>query len=481
MATASTITAPPSMATSSTLPSSTSLHMEIRIKTLNDHTFSLTVPRAISIRDLKTTLQGTTSVPPQRQRLIYRGKLLRDGDLLSAYNVEDGHMVHMVARPERAQQQQQQQPTSPPSSSLLLAPLHDTAELLQSRLARLDASTASSLATMRQRLGAAVDSGFSSMPPPSSQVHHDRLQFLRSRYGNPHDASPLASEPESEASTAPNIPQQVMPTSADTPMTIRALLPQMRSVLHEMLPFVDALAAAVESVDTGDSDVDAMGSQAPQIRELVATVAPLFDRVGRLLADAAPAVQSLATGMYNPRLRTMPSPLTTASAPPPSVARRSIDVHIHAILAPSSTASTFFFFPRYKYVHGFNRSNIDADGMQRWRELSERLSRPRMTSSSPPPPPFFGGGGAAVETSLPLVEEVPPSNVGSNDLVDRHPSFPEAAARTSSTSATFLDVIRRTMHHMSPSPMQLHDAGNMTESAVNMDEGGVGGIEEDME
>ncbi|ETV69356.1 hypothetical protein, variant [Aphanomyces astaci] len=414
MATASTITAPPSMATSSTLPSSTSLHMEIRIKTLNDHTFSLTVPRAISIRDLKTTLQGTTSVPPQRQRLIYRGKLLRDGDLLSAYNVEDGHMVHMVARPERAQQQQQQQPTSPPSSSLLLAPLHDTAELLQSRLARLDASTASSLATMRQRLGAAVDSGFSSMPPPSSQVHHDRLQFLRSRYGNPHDASPLASEPESEASTAPVLPsvehirqglmtvqsmlslpatssrddglspasaapirrrqffigqwldvkdtvnqwlegtvldlnvhqvyvhyhgwptrwdewidatsprlaafrtrtlhantsrhlspapslsnpQQVMPASADTPTTIRALLPQMRSVLHEMLPFVDALAAAVESeaasVDTGDSDDD-MGSQAPQIRELVATVAPLFDRVGRLLADAAPAVQSLAT------------------------------------------------------------------------------------------------------------------------------------------------------------------------------------------
>ncbi|RHY72799.1 hypothetical protein DYB30_009660 [Aphanomyces astaci] len=462
------------MATSSTLPSSTSLHMEIRIKTLNDHTFSLTVPRAISIRDLKTTLQGTTSVPPQRQRLIYRGKLLRDGDLLSAYNVEDGHMVHMVARPERAQQQQQQQPTSPPSSSLLLAPLHDTAELLQSRLARLDASTASSLATMRQRLGAAVDSGFSSMPPPSSQVHHDRLQFLRSRYGNPHDASPLASEPESEASTAPNIPQQVMPTSADTPMTIRALLPQMRSVLHEMLPFVDALAAAVES--EGRPSTLAIAT-APQIRELVATVGPLFDRVGRLLADAAPAVQSLATGMYNPRLRTVPSPLTTA--PPPSMARRSIDVHIHAILAPSSTASTFFFFPRYKYVHGFNRSNIDADGMQRWRELSERLSRPRMTSSSPPPP-FFGGGGAAVETSPPLMEEVP-SNVGSNDLVDRHPSFPEAAARTSSTSATFLDVIRRTMHHMSPSPMQLHDAGNMTESAVNMDEGGVGGIEEDME
>ncbi|RLO13285.1 hypothetical protein DYB28_011604 [Aphanomyces astaci] len=234
-----------------------------------------------------------------------------------------------------------------------------------------------------------------------------------------------------------------------------------------------------------------MGSQAPQIRELVATVAPLFDRVGRLLADAAPAVQSLATGMYNPRLRS--SDDRAAAVHGASQHRRAHprdpravfhglvrlkwSVSIHYLCLDTRT---FFSSPRYKYVHGFNRSNIDADGMQRWRELSERLSRPRMTSSSPPPPPFFGGGGAAVETSPPLVEEVP-SNVGSNDLVDRHPSFPEAAARTSSTSATFLDVIRRTMHHMSPSPMQLHDAGNMTESAVNMDEGGVGGIEEDME
>ncbi|RLO03360.1 hypothetical protein DYB28_012961 [Aphanomyces astaci] len=263
-----------------------------------------------------------------------------------------------------------------------------------------------------------------------------------------------------------------MPASANTPTTIRALLPQMRSVLHEMLPFVDALAAAVESeaasVDTGDSDVDDMGSQAPQIRELVATVAPLFDRVGRLLADAAPAVQSLATD----DAESSDDRVGAAAVRGASQHRRAHPRDPRAVFH----GLNLLFLPSIQ-VHGFNRSNIDADGMQRWRELSERLSRPRMTSS---PPPFFGGGGAAVETSLPLMEELP-SNVGSNDLVDRHPSFPEAATRTPSSSATFLDVIRRTMHHMSPSPMQLHDAGNMTESAVNMDEGGVGGIEEDME
>lgn len=35
-----------------------------------------------------------------RQRLIYRGKVLADAEPLSAYKVEDGHFVHMVARPE---------------------------------------------------------------------------------------------------------------------------------------------------------------------------------------------------------------------------------------------------------------------------------------------------------------------------------------------------------------------------------------------
>ena len=35
-----------------------------------------------------------------RQRLIYRGKVLADAEPLSTYKVEDGHYVHMVARPQ---------------------------------------------------------------------------------------------------------------------------------------------------------------------------------------------------------------------------------------------------------------------------------------------------------------------------------------------------------------------------------------------
>jgi len=47
--------------------------LEIRIKTLNDHTFPIKVARHITIRDLKAALHSPTQVPEHRQRLIYRG------------------------------------------------------------------------------------------------------------------------------------------------------------------------------------------------------------------------------------------------------------------------------------------------------------------------------------------------------------------------------------------------------------------------
>jgi hypothetical protein len=38
-------------------------------------------------------------VPEDRQRLIYRGRVLHDQSPLNEYKIEDGHTVHMVAKP----------------------------------------------------------------------------------------------------------------------------------------------------------------------------------------------------------------------------------------------------------------------------------------------------------------------------------------------------------------------------------------------
>lgn len=71
----------------------------IKIKTLDGGAgFTLDVAANISIRDLKAKLQSETGLVPTRQRIIFRGKMLQENALLSDYNVEDGHALHLVAR-----------------------------------------------------------------------------------------------------------------------------------------------------------------------------------------------------------------------------------------------------------------------------------------------------------------------------------------------------------------------------------------------
>lgn len=55
---------------------------------------SLQVP----VPALKEQIASVTGVLSDQQRLICRGKVLKDDQLLSAYHVEDGHTLHLVAR-----------------------------------------------------------------------------------------------------------------------------------------------------------------------------------------------------------------------------------------------------------------------------------------------------------------------------------------------------------------------------------------------
>eukprot|EP00903_Cladosiphon_okamuranus_P005527 g5505.t1 len=74
--------------------------LTLNIKTLNGPDFELLVGRDEPVSEMKTKVRQHTNVDEARQRLIYRGKVLADTEPLSAYKVEDGHFVHMVARPE---------------------------------------------------------------------------------------------------------------------------------------------------------------------------------------------------------------------------------------------------------------------------------------------------------------------------------------------------------------------------------------------
>lgn len=72
--------------------------VEIKIKTLDSQTYTIRVNKCLSVPALKEQIATVTGVLSEQQRLICRGKVLKDDQLLSAYHVEDGHTLHLVVR-----------------------------------------------------------------------------------------------------------------------------------------------------------------------------------------------------------------------------------------------------------------------------------------------------------------------------------------------------------------------------------------------
>ncbi|KAK2979181.1 hypothetical protein RJ640_027018 [Escallonia rubra] len=93
--------------------------IEIKLKTLDSQTYTLRVNKQMPVPELKEQIASVTGVLSEEQRLICRGRVLKDDQLLSAYrilshhtdiylDVEDGHTLHMVVG----------RPTPPSSGSL---------------------------------------------------------------------------------------------------------------------------------------------------------------------------------------------------------------------------------------------------------------------------------------------------------------------------------------------------------------------------
>ncbi|KAL6839150.1 hypothetical protein ACP4OV_031041 [Aristida adscensionis] len=70
----------------------------IKIKTLDSQTYNLRVNKCVPIPLLKEKIATVTGILSEQQRLICRGRVLKDDELLSAYHVEDGHTLHLVVR-----------------------------------------------------------------------------------------------------------------------------------------------------------------------------------------------------------------------------------------------------------------------------------------------------------------------------------------------------------------------------------------------
>ncbi|KAH8584152.1 DSK2 like with a ubiquitin domain [Cryptosporidium sp. chipmunk genotype I] len=58
--------------------------------------FNISVPRNTTIKDLKDRISEPSSIPSSQQRLIYKGRILKDNDSLDEMKVESGHTMHLV-------------------------------------------------------------------------------------------------------------------------------------------------------------------------------------------------------------------------------------------------------------------------------------------------------------------------------------------------------------------------------------------------
>ncbi|KAF5462187.1 hypothetical protein F2P56_018216 [Juglans regia] len=83
---------------------SSDLTVQLNIKTLDSQIYSFQVDKNMRVSLFKEKIANETGVPVGQQRLIFRGRVLKDDHLLLDYHVENGHTLHLVERqPSQAQ------------------------------------------------------------------------------------------------------------------------------------------------------------------------------------------------------------------------------------------------------------------------------------------------------------------------------------------------------------------------------------------
>ncbi|GFP83315.1 ubiquitin domain-containing protein dsk2 [Phtheirospermum japonicum] len=84
-----------------------------------DRLIHIHVTLQVPVPQLKEQIASLTGVVSDQQRLICRGKVLKDDQLLSAYHVEDGHTLHLVVRqPVAPSPELSDHPATDPTSSI---------------------------------------------------------------------------------------------------------------------------------------------------------------------------------------------------------------------------------------------------------------------------------------------------------------------------------------------------------------------------
>lgn len=95
------------MADSNTAGDEVEQQLTFNVKSSSDAKYVVTVPTSMTVADLKQKLSTAeyANTPPERQRLIYSGRVLKDPDTLASCKIKDGNTVHLVRSADSNQRQ----------------------------------------------------------------------------------------------------------------------------------------------------------------------------------------------------------------------------------------------------------------------------------------------------------------------------------------------------------------------------------------
>lgn len=70
--------------------------VQVFVKNLEDQKFGVTVDPYDTVDKFKVKIQQKTGLKPEEQKILFGGKWLVDGKVLTDYNIQDGSVFHLV-------------------------------------------------------------------------------------------------------------------------------------------------------------------------------------------------------------------------------------------------------------------------------------------------------------------------------------------------------------------------------------------------